>query len=490
MAHVSNLEAAVNSLRTRLIVQILLPLTLLAAAVVWMTFHAVEGLIERRLEKEIELVARAIRMPVQQAYAEGDLVRVAQALNAVFEIGRVYGANVYDADGRRVVIAGDARPGPREQVQAAELVELGMEVGEYARLGGEAVYSYFVPLTGATGRIIGLLQVVRQESDMAVQLAQVRERGWWVWGGVVVLMILVVLIGHRQAVSRHVRSLLESMGRVEAGDRAHRADVHGPSELANLGAGLNRMLDAIAAMERQLDQQRREHLTMTERLREQEKLAALGRFSSGVAHELGAPLTVIDGDARRLEQSANIDDDARRRLARMRNQIQRTRQLIGQLMEFVRGDSPAPRPIRVARLFERLLGAIAPERESRAVDVSASAGPQDLEISGYEVRIEHALLNLVRNALQSASRQVRIHADRDEGGRVWLRVEDDGPGVPEDLGEKIFEPFHTRRPGGEGTGLGLAIVRAVAEEHGAEIVVDRSPTLGGARFTLRFQEVN
>lgn len=490
MAHVPILEAFLNSLRTRLFVQILLPLILLAAAVVWMTFHAVEGLIERRLEKEIELVARAIRMPVQQAYADGDLVRVAQSLNAVFDIGRVYGANVYDADGRRVVIAGDARPGPREQVQAAELVELGMEVGEYARLGGEAVYSYFVPLTGRTGHIIGLLQVVRQESDMALQLSEVRQRGWWVWGGVVVLMILVVLIGHRQAVSRHVRSLLDSMSRVEAGDRDHRTDVHGPSELADLGAGLNRMLDAIAAMERQLDQQRREHLRMTERLREQEKLAALGRFSSGVAHELGAPLTVIDGDARRLEQGEGLDDDARRRLNRMRTQIQRTRQLIGQLMEFVRGDEPASRPVRIARLFERVLGGIAPERESRAVELEATAGPPDLEVSGYEVRLEHALLNLVRNALQSASRQVRVHADRDQDGRVWISVEDDGPGVPEGLGEKIFEPFHTRRPGGEGTGLGLAIVRAVAEEHGADIVVDRSPVLGGARFTLRFKEAN
>ncbi len=477
-----------NSLRTRLMIQMVLPLTLLAAGVVWLTFHAVEGLIERRLEKEIELVARAIRMPVQQAYAEGDLVRVAQSLNAVFEIGRVYGANVYDADGRRVVVAGDARPGPREQVQAAELVELGMEVGEYARVGGEPVYSYFVPLTGATGRIIGLLQVVRQESDMAEQLAEVRQRGWWAWAGAIFLMMVVVVVGHRQAVSRHVRSLLDSMARVERGDRDHRAPVDGPSELADLGRGLNRMLDAIAAMEARLEQQRQEHLQMTERLREQENLAALGRFSSGVAHELGAPLTVIDGDARRLQQLQDLDADGHRRLTRMRNQTQRTRQLISQLMEFVRSDRQQPASVALEKLVQRVLSSIGPEGEARSVDVEMVLPDGPLRLHGHEVRVEHALLNLVRNAIQSATSRVRISAAQGQDDqRVQLIVEDDGPGIDETLAERIFEPFASWRENGEGTGLGLAIVQAVIEEHSASIGVDRSPELGGARFTMTFE---
>lgn len=475
-----------HSLRTRLILQILLPLTLLAAFVVWTTFQAVEGLVERRLEKEIELVARAIRMPVQQAYAEGDLDRVSQSLDAVFEIGRVYGAYVYDDQGRRVVVAGEARPGTRAQLQAAELVELGQELGEYAELAGEEVYSYFVPLTGATGRIIGLLQVVRQESDIAGQLARIRERGWWVWAAVVGLMVLVVLFGHRQAVSRHVRTLLASMSRVEAGDREHRASVGGPSELVALGRGLNRMLDAIADMEARLEQQRREHLRMTERLREQENLAALGRFSSGVAHELGAPLTVIDGDARRLLQHGEFDQEASRRLTRMRTQIQRTRQLIRQLMDFVRDDQQKPVSVSVERLLDRVGGSVAPELETRGIALEVVQPASGLSISGHEIRLEHALLNLVRNAIQAARKQVRVSAERLGNGGVRVQVEDDGRGVDEGLGDEIFEPFQTRRDNGQGTGLGLAIVRSVAEEHDAVIGVDRSPALGGARFALIF----
>lgn len=474
------------SLRSQLILLIFLPLTLLATIVVWTTFQAVEGLVEHRLEKEIELVARAMRVPVQQALIEDDLGRVQQSLNAVFDIGRVYGAYVFDADGRRVATAGEIGPGWQEQAEAAELVAIGEELGRYADFSGEAVYSYFVPLTGPTGRIEGLLQVVRQESDIAQRLNRLRDRGWWIWGGVVLLMLGVLVIGHRLAVVRHLESLLASMRQVEGGDSAHRAALAGPHEVSSLAGGLNNMLDAIDEMQHELDRQRREHLDMTERLRVQENLAALGRFSSGVAHELGAPLSVIDGDARRLLAVDGLDTDARRRLGRMRRQVQRTRQLIQQLMEFVRSDRRDPVQVPVRRLLRQVASSTAPQTEARGVALTLADVDGELLVPGFEIRLEHALLNLVRNAIQAARGKVLLSA-REQDGALRITVEDDGPGVPEDQHARIFEPFQSSREDGEGTGLGLAIVRAVADEHRARIEVGRSASLGGGRFELIFE---
>lgn len=486
MTHASESTHPVSSLRTRLLTRTLIPLTALAAVLMWTTFEAVEGLLERRLEKEIELVARSLRIPVQQAFAEGDLDRVAESLGAVFEIDRVYGANVFDAQGRRVVVAGQARPGAREQIQAAELVQLGEELGAYNQLGGQTVYSYFVPLIGSTGRIIGLLQVVRQESDMAHWLSEIRGRGWWLWSGMVALMLLLILFGYRRAIDRPVQTLLASMSRIEAGEREHRTEVDAPSELARIGQGLNRMLDAIAEMEEQLARRQREHLLMSDRLREQENLAALGRFSAGVAHELGAPLTVIDGDARRLERDTDLDSEGRRRVARIRDQVQRTRQLVARLMGFVRSDRPAAERVALVALARRAVAGVEPQAEAGGVLLELVAADESVAVCGQPIRLEHALLNLVRNAVQAARTRARIsiHGKKDE--RVTLQVEDDGPGVPESELGQIFEPFHSKRDDGEGTGLGLAIVRSVVNEHGAEIRVDRSPELGGARFRLDF----
>ncbi|MFW5927184.1 MAG: ATP-binding protein [Wenzhouxiangella sp.] len=472
-----------KSLRLQLLLLIFLPLSLLAGGVVWMTFNTVEDLIERRLQKEIELVARAMRVPVEQRLQEGDLAGIERSLDAVFEIGRVYGAYVYDAGGRRVAVAGEARPGPREQVEAAELVAMGEEIGRYAELGGEEVFSYFVPLTGPTGRIEGLLQVVRLESEIAEQLGGIRARGWMFWGVVMTVMLIVLLVGHRLAVGRHVDRLVESMARIESGDQAHRAEVGGPVELAGVAGALNRMLDGIERMQSELNRQRRERQEMIEQMRSQEHLAALGRFSSGVAHELGAPLSVIDGDTRRLEQLDIDHEDARRRLTRIRRQVQRTRELISQLMEFVRSDHQEQKVVSVGRLLNRALAGVRPESEARDIALDVSDVPAELKIEGWEVRLEHALVNLVRNAVQSARSRVEVRVDESDG-HILLSVEDDGPGVPEEERERIFEPFHTAGKDGHGTGLGLAIVKGVADEHRAEIRVGRSERLGGSRFEL------
>lgn len=485
MAHVTFLKP-IKSLRLQLVLLVILPLAVFGTLAVWLTYEGVETQIEQRLQTEIELVARALRVPLEQALQEGDLEDVERTLDAAFDIGRVYGAYVYDAAGRRIAVAGETRPGRREQIEAVELVQIGEETGRYAQLAGEPVFSYFVPLTGATGRIDGLLQVVRLESEIARRLDAIQVRGWLAWAAVMAVMLLIVLLGHRVAVGRHVERLVESMSKVESGDRAHRARLDGPSEISGIGAALNRMLDGLDRMSEELSRQRNERRRMERRMLEQQSLARLGQFSSGVAHELGAPLTVIDGDTRRLQREPELSDDSRRRLERIRRQVARTRELINQLMEFARSDRSEPETVDLQRLVQRVLAGVRPECESRGIELHRTGRDGAVRVTGWPARLEHALLNLVRNAVQAAGSQVRVALEDDGAGRITVAVEDDGPGVPAAQRERIFEPFHTAGKGKGGTGLGLAIVHGVAEEHGASVEVGESESLGGSRMTFKF----
>lgn len=483
MAHVTILTA-MRSLRLQLVLLLILPLALFGTLVVWLTYEAVESLVEHRLQKEIELVARAVRVPVEQAMQDGDRDQIERTLDAVFAIGRIYGAYVYDADGRRIAVAGEARPGPREQIEAVELVQIGEELGRYAELAGEEVFSYFVPLTGTTGRIEGLLQVVRLESEIAQRLGDVRVQSGLAWVAVMGVMLIIIIIGHRLAVGRHVERLVNSMARVEAGEQGHRAAVDGPTEISGVAAAFNRMLDGLDRMADELTAQRLEGRRLERQMLAQENLARLGRFSSGVAHELGAPLTVIDGDTRRLLREPALSTDARRRLERIRRQVVRTRELIHQLMEFARSEHSDPEPVDLSRLLQRVLAAVRPECESRGIELETGEIAPGAGILGWPIRLEHALLNLVRNAVQAADKRVRVEIQR-VGNVRRIVVEDDGPGIPAELREQIFEPFHTAGKGGQGTGLGLAIVQGVAEEHAAQVEVGKSGMLGGSRFELR-----
>jgi signal transduction histidine kinase len=350
-------------------------------------------------------------------------------------------------------------------------------------LGGEEVFSYFVPLTGQIGHIAGLLQVVRLESDIADRLAEIRTRGWFSWVAIMAIMLIVLLFGHRWSVGRHVQRLVDSMARIESGDRRHRARMDSPAELSAVAGALNRMLDGLDRMAEELNAQRRERHKIAEQMRAQKHLVTLGRFSSGVAHELGAPLTVIDGDTRRLQQLELPDGDAERRLERIRNQVRRTRELISQLMEFARGDRRGQSPVLVGKLIDRALASVRPECEARGISLTVGKVSETVVVHGLAVRLEHALVNLLRNAVQAAKSEVAVRI-RTWHGQVSLAVEDDGEGVPEGERQRIFEPFHTAGKGKHGTGLGLTIVKGVVEEHGAEIRVGSSKRLGGSRFEL------
>jgi signal transduction histidine kinase len=141
----------------------------------------------------------------------------------------------------------------------------------------------------------------------------------------------------------------------------------------------------------------------------------------------------------------------------------------------------------VARRAEAALAQIEPERDRAGVTLPGPDIGPELKLHGDRLRLEQALVNLLRNAIQAApGGRVRLGASA-AGGRVHLTVEDDGPGVDAATRQRLFEPFFTTKPSGHGTGLGLAVVEAVVDEHGGRVTVESSE-LGGALFRLSFPE--
>lgn len=467
------------SLRATLVAFVLAPLLTVVAATAWLGLSALEQETERRLQEDIELIARAIRLPLSHALENGQSGRIQQALDSAFRFGRVYGAYVYDSRGERIADIGPRRQAV-QQTEAAELASGGDRQGVYNQQGEQEVFSYFVPLTGSGGQIIGLLQVSRRGSEFADYLATLRLDAALALLVLTVLVTVLVLFGHHKAVGKHLRRLEQSMARIGAGEREHRMDMRGPREIVAVSRGMNSMLDNIARSESELTARRAEQAALQSRLRHSEKMAAIGQLAAGVAHELGAPLNVVDGYAQRALREPELSKKSADRLRRIRGEVRRMEDIVRQLMDFSRRERPNLRRIGADRLARTAL--------ARVDGTSGLCGRIELAgcapIPCFEVdraRIEQALLNLLRNAVQAAPHgKVRLgwFTRGDEAGFI---IEDDGPGVPEDLRERIFEPFFTTKPVGRGTGLGLSVTHGIIEEHGGRIELTRSE-LGGARF--------
>ncbi|MAT65191.1 MAG: two-component sensor histidine kinase [Gammaproteobacteria bacterium] len=470
------------NLRSALLVFVLLPLLALAALAGGYTLQVLETQGEKRMRDEIDLIARAIRQPLGYAIEQGREGSLAQALDSATRIGRVYGVYVYDADGNRIGTRGPTAPAAGSR-RAAEMVSEGDRRDEFRQVeGGEDVYSYFLPLADSGGRISGLVQVTRRTSEFRDYIARLRTQGLAALALTSLLLTAVIYIGHHKAVGSHVGAMLTAMRAVSRGQHDRRLPTRGPRELNQLAVGINRMLESLTSQREVLDEHRREQARLEDRLHQSERMAAIGRLAAGVAHELGAPLNVVDGKAQRALRQPDLDSRLVRGLEDIRNEVRRMNFIVRQLMDFGRNNPLQCQSERADRLVRAV--------QARFGD-AAAAGGVELEVLGQppapvltldRLRMEQALSNLLRNALQAASARVRLGWFV-EGDQAGFSIEDDGPGIPASDREKIFEPFYTTKGVAEGTGLGLAVAAAAVKDHGGRIEVDPS-SLGGARFRI------
>ncbi|MFO7893333.1 MAG: HAMP domain-containing sensor histidine kinase [Longimicrobiales bacterium] len=471
------------TLRTAFALYVLLPLAALGAASMWLGGRAVESAVQARLEDDVALVARAIQLPLSRALVEGEGEQLYEALGSAFRIRRVYGAYVYDESGELVAEVGLPAGGVRGP-EPARVAEEGRR-GEYGEVGGRRVFSYFVPLTTQGGRIAGLLQVTRSRSDMEEVVGRVRVQVAGLFGGVWLLIAVLLLVAHQRVVGRHFRRLSAAMGRVESGARGERIEETGPREVVGMARSFNRMVAAVERAEREVEARRGREVELEERLRRSEKLAAIGRLAAGVAHELGTPLSVVDGTAQRLERSAEGDDGVAEASSSIRSAVRRMERIVRRLLEFgVRAAGDRERRDAISLLVSAAT-AVRGEDMAREVEVVVEEPDRPVEVVVDVRRLESALTHLLRNAVQAVEAGgVVTGRVREAGGMVEFVVDDDGPGVPDDIRDQLFEPFFTTKSEGEGSGLGLPVVHAVVEEHGGEVDVGTSPA-GGARFVVR-----
>lgn len=453
-----------RALHFSMMVWVVLPLAFISALAVQWGLQLAAPVQEQRLKEELNLVARAVRLPIGESLASGNVEEIQNALGSIFTIGRVYGATVFDTDGVPIASVGTADSALNNSQAAQDAYDSGEAQERYREIDGKNVFSQFLPVYSVGGQISGLIQITRRESDFDQATSQLQWRAWSGWALATGLMAVVVLLGHYRGVGRHVWALSKSMHRVESGNRAVRAEVAGPRELRLLCTNFNLMLDGLEKAERRLSEHREAEQRLNQRLQRSERLAAIGQMASGVAHELGAPLSVISGRARRLRERYPLSAEQLRQLDKIERQVFRLNRTVHQLLDYCRPEGQAHAWVSPRQLASRAIEEVAlerPEAEPAPVLILAEPLPAILV---DEDRLVLALVNLLRNAAQAAPGSVELNvvANADQG--VCFQVRDRGPGLshPPDY---LMQPFNSTKPAGQGIGLGLAIAQQIAQEH-------------------------
>jgi signal transduction histidine kinase len=230
-----------------------------------------------------------------------------------------------------------------------------------------------------------------------------------------------------------------------------------------------------------------------ETIRRLERLASMGTFSAGMAHEIKNALVAIKTFVQRAEEREEAEFTA---IAT--REIRRIDSIIGQMLKFAGPAKPVFSRLNIHRLAEQALRTVHSQLESKTIQVQRSyAAASDL-VNGDEFQLEQALVNLFINAAAAMSaggtlsigtrllqpgetEQVIALQERADSTHLEISISDTGEGIePSNMG-RLFEPFFTTKP--DGTGLGLSITRRIIQEHGGEIRVESQPN-EGTKFTF------
>ncbi len=216
-----------------------------------------------------------------------------------------------------------------------------------------------------------------------------------------------------------------------------------------------------------------------------DRLSSIGTLASGVAHEVGNPLTGILMVAKNLATDPGAADAAER-LGIIVDEAQRIHGIVQSLLTFSRRDETSVelQAIPVAGVVRNAAELAKLETEGckidldLSVDASAMASPDGLT---------QVLVNLLNNARQACSSGSTVYVrTRVDNGSVLIDVDDEGPGIPEELSALVFEPFFTTKTDGQGTGLGLSVSRQIVERFGGSLSYEPRRS-GGSRFTVTLQ---
>jgi len=239
-------------------------------------------------------------------------------------------------------------------------------------------------------------------------------------------------------------------------------------EISELIAAFNKMAGEIESRQEEVVQSR--------------KIAAIGTFTSGIAHELNNPINNIYLTAETLlEEYTNLSDaEANELILDVLNQADRAGEIVKNLLDFSRSERPSFTDLNIAAVIDSTVKLVKNQIMLAGIGLERNIPGDVPAIRGNLRNLQHVFLNLLLNAIQAmpGGGSIGVTASQDSPDYIRVDVKDTGIGIkPEDL-ERIFDPFFTTKGVGRGTGLGLSVTYSIVKAHGGYIEVGSELNVG------------
>jgi signal transduction histidine kinase len=286
-------------------------------------------------------------------------------------------------------------------------------------------------------------------------------------------------IGRRHvAVGLGSQYMFSATGVLRQAYRACVAALHPASEALAVMSSVDKLLDCeLAIMVKHYELDSTDKLIARERKSQADRIAAMQTLSSGLAHEIRNPINAAKLQLqlleRRLHRAAD-DPKLTEPLERAQKEIERLTALLNEFLVFARPPDLHAQEHELVAVVRQVLDGEREAAEQRGVALELDAEPAEVLAEFDVAKVHQLVFNLVRNACEAVSAGGRVAiAVRVDDGRCVIRVADDGPGIPDDVRPRIYEPFFSTKD--SGTGLGMSIVHSLVTAHGGSIDLATGP---------------
>ena len=329
------------------------------------------------------------------------------------------------------------------------------------------------PLKRADGTPIAIVEVAVSDGGLHQTLRDIAITNALLALGALAAVVLVGLLVARRT-ARDLDALVEGSLAAARGDLEHRVPVRSKDEVGAVASAFNFMMEDLK--------------TSKEKLVIAERIAAWQDIARRLAHEIKNPLTPIQMAMDTLRKSwkkqhPSFDEILEESTRTVLEEADRLKKIVAEFSDFARMPKPDMARVDLNEIVRSALSLY-----QGAVKVESRLGRELPELDGDKGQLTQVLLNLVENARDAIGGRpegrITVTTRRgDANDRALLVVEDNGPGVPAELKDKVFAPYFTTKHAKGGTGLGLAIVHRIVSDHGGRITISDAPDRG-ARFTI------
>jgi signal transduction histidine kinase len=363
-------------------------------------------------------------------------------------------------------------------------------------------FFYAVALRAAGEReedraVLGMLEISTSASAFDATAADYSRALMLV---ILIVLVTTVMVGAlaSRLVSRPITKLLRGIDDVAKGDLSHVILSERDDEIGAIATRFNEMTYSLRESRTETSRENEAKLALEQRLGQTEKLATIGQLAAEIAHEVGTPLNVIAGRARSIQKKSKDPEAVEKNAEIVAEQTARITRIIQRLLDFTRRKvGTAERgAVDLNELAASTVELLAGQFSTAKVRTRVEKERELPKIPGDADRLQQVLINLLLNAVQAMpdggalaieTRTVaRTRPGLETGADqrfVRFSVSDTGIGIPDDIKDKIFDPFYTTKEGSGGTGLGLAVCSGIVKEHDGWIEVEHG-TSGGSVFRV------